>query len=114
MSGTSLGDLRDQEKVIVEIDVDVSVSADDAEIDAVLVITDTPRALVAETQLDGQSRIVIPRELLQFAGIEDQVLIVGVLERIEVWNPKEYEGYMTSQTESYENVAQAVFHKKSS
>jgi len=67
-----------------------------------------------ETQLDGQSRIVIPRELLQFAGIEDQVLIVGVLERIEVWNPKEYEGYMTSQTESYENVAQAVFHKKSS
>jgi len=67
-----------------------------------------------ETQLDGQSRITIPRELLQFAGIEDQVLIVGVLERIEVWNPKEYDVYMKSQTDSYENIAQTVLHKKSS
>ncbi|MBM2840576.1 MAG: mraZ [Bacteroidetes bacterium] len=67
-----------------------------------------------ETQLDGQSRITIPKELLQFAGIEDQVLIVGVLERIEVWNPKEYDVYMKSQTDSYENVAQTVLHKKPS
>ncbi len=77
-------------------------------------ITRTLLQYATETQLDGQARITIPRELLQFAGVEDQVLIVGVLERIEVWNPKEYEGYMGSQTDSYENVAQAVLHRKSS
>jgi MraZ protein len=77
-------------------------------------ITRTLLQYATETQLDGQSRVTIPRELLQFAGIEDQVLIVGVLERIEVWNPKEYAGYMGSQTDSYENVAQAVLHRASS
>ena len=67
-----------------------------------------------ETQLDGQSRITIPKELLQFAGIEDQVLILGVLERIEIWNPGEHEAYVSSQKESYESVAQSVLDKKNS
>jgi MraZ protein len=64
-----------------------------------------------ESQLDGQSRIIIPRELLQFAGIENEVLILGVLERIEVWNPRIYKEYQKSQAESYENVAQNVLQK---
>jgi MraZ protein len=64
-----------------------------------------------ECQLDGQSRIIIPKELMQFAGIENEVLILGVLERIEVWNPKIYREYQTSQSESYENVAQNVLRK---
>jgi MraZ protein len=64
-----------------------------------------------ESQLDGQSRIIIPKELLQFAGIENEVLILGVLERIEVWNPHIYKEYQKSQAESYENVAQNVLQK---
>jgi MraZ protein len=64
-----------------------------------------------ECQLDGQSRITIPKELLQFAGIENEVLILGVLERIEVWNPSVYREYQKSQSESYENVAQTVLQK---
>jgi MraZ protein len=64
-----------------------------------------------ESQLDGQSRIIIPKELLLFAGIENEVLILGVLERIEVWNPHIYKEYQKSQAESYENVAQNVLQK---
>ncbi len=64
-----------------------------------------------ESQLDGQSRITIPRELLQFAAIENEVLILGVLERIEVWNPTVYQDYQKTQAESYENVAQTVLQK---
>jgi MraZ protein len=64
-----------------------------------------------ESQLDGQSRITIPKELLQFAAIENEVLILGVLERIEVWNPKVYQEYQKAQAESYENVAQNVLQK---
>lgn len=62
-----------------------------------------------ESQLDAQSRITIPRELLQFAGIENAVLIIGVMERIEIWNPQQYRDYLTSQGETYEAVAQQVF-----
>jgi len=64
-----------------------------------------------ESPLDGQSRITIPKELAQFAGIESEVLILGVLERIELWNPKSYQEYQKTQADSYENVAQNVFQK---
>ena len=64
-----------------------------------------------ETQLDGQSRVTIPRELLQFAAIENDVLILGVLEHIELWNPGIYRDYQKAQADSYENVAQTVLQK---
>ena len=64
-----------------------------------------------ESQLDGQSRITIPKELLQLATINSEVLILGVLERIEVWNPNTYREYRKGQTDSYEDVAQTVFEK---
>ncbi len=64
-----------------------------------------------EAQLDGQFRIMIPRDLMQFAGIENDVLIIGVLEHIEVWNPRIYEAYLKTQDESYETVAQTVLQK---
>ncbi len=64
-----------------------------------------------ESQLDGQSRITIPKDLLQFAGIENEVVIIGVLDRIEVWNPRSYREYQESQPESYETVAQNVLPK---
>lgn len=61
-----------------------------------------------ESQLDGQFRVMIPKELLQFARIENEVKILGVLERIEVWNPAVYEAYKAAHPESYEDVAAAV------
>ena len=65
-----------------------------------------------ESQLDGQARITVPKELLQFATIETEVMIIGVLERMELWNPKVFEKYLESQADTYENVAQAVLQKK--
>ena len=61
-----------------------------------------------ESQLDGQFRVMIPKELLQFAKIENEVKILGVLERIEVWNPAVYEAYKAAHPEPYEDVAAAV------
>lgn len=64
-----------------------------------------------ESQLDGQSRIIIPTGLLHLAAIENEVLILGVLERIEIWNPNIYREYQKKQPESYENIAQTVLQK---
>ncbi|MER3523355.1 MAG: division/cell wall cluster transcriptional repressor MraZ [Ignavibacteria bacterium] len=65
-----------------------------------------------ESQLDAQARITIPKELLDFASIDGEVLILGVLDRIELWNPREYQAYLASQERSYEEVAQTVLQKK--
>jgi MraZ protein len=63
----------------------------------------------SEVQLDGQSRIMLPHNLLQFAEIVDEVLVLGVLERIEIWNPVIYDNYIKQQKATYEEVAEKVF-----
>lgn len=62
-----------------------------------------------EVQLDGQSRIMLPQNLLQFAEIKNDALILGVLERIEIWNPEIYDNYINGKDVSYEEVAEKVF-----
>ena len=64
-----------------------------------------------ESALDRQSRIIIPTGLLHLAAIEKEVFILGVLERIEIWNPNIYREYQKKQPESYENIAQTVLQK---
>jgi MraZ protein len=65
----------------------------------------------SDVELDAQSRIVISKELLQYAEIENEVMILGVLDHIEVWNPKLYKEYQETQKESYEDIAQTVLQK---
>ncbi len=43
-----------------------------------------------ETELDGAGRFIVPRHLLELAGIERQALIVGAFDHIELWNPDRY------------------------
>lgn len=62
-----------------------------------------------EVALDGQQRISLPRKLLDFAGIEGKVMIVGMGDHIEFWNPEEFESYLNKYNEPYEKVAEHVF-----
>jgi MraZ protein len=47
----------------------------------------------AEVEIDRQGRLAIPAPLRDFARleVESPVLIVGILERVELWNPAEWE-----------------------
>ncbi|HOK14633.1 MAG TPA: division/cell wall cluster transcriptional repressor MraZ [Candidatus Kapabacteria bacterium] len=62
-----------------------------------------------EVTLDAQQRISLPRKLLEFAGIESKVMIVGMGDHIEFWNPDEFENYLNRFNEPYEKVAEQVF-----
>jgi MraZ protein len=62
-----------------------------------------------DSKIDGQSRITIPPELMDFAGIKNEVLILGVLDRMEIWNPIVYEEYQKNHPDTYETVAEQVF-----
>jgi len=62
----------------------------------------------AEDSLDSQSRVLIPQNLLDYAKIEKEVLILGALKKIEVWNPKLYEEYLKESKDTYEQIAQEV------
>ena len=47
----------------------------------------------SECKVDKQGRINIPQRLLELAGISDKVVITGLLERFEVWDPEGFEAY---------------------
>jgi MraZ protein len=40
-----------------------------------------------DLQLDSQGRILVPPALRLFAGIEREVVIIGVQSSVEIWNP---------------------------
>ncbi len=66
----------------------------------------------SEDVMDGQSRILIPSTLINYAKIEKEVLILGALKKIEVWNPKVYDEYLSQSAQTYEEIAAKVMAAK--
>ncbi len=67
--------------------------------------------MIEECTLDTQARLSIPQELREFALIQSEVRIVGMLDKIELWNPQIYEKYKADQPEPYETIATKVMVK---
>ena len=68
-----------------------------------------------EIQMDAQQRVMLPKNLLEFAGIKDKIRIVGMINYIALWNPDEHDAYIKKMEEEqpYEDAIQAVMDKKS-
>jgi len=45
----------------------------------------------ASVELDKQGRILLPAHLREFAGLDKDVVLVGVGSRIEIWSKEKYE-----------------------
>lgn len=61
-----------------------------------------------EVSLDSQGRVVLPRRLQEFAGIDGEVVVIGQLDRIEIWDPATLDNLDEEQEESYEEIAETV------
>lgn len=61
-----------------------------------------------ELTIDSQHRILIPQQLKELVGIKKDILLLGQLERIELWDPETYSKYLKGSTDSYEGVMQKV------
>ena len=44
-----------------------------------------------QVALDKAGRICLPEDMVRAAGITDETLLVGLLDRFEIWNPARYE-----------------------
>lgn len=45
----------------------------------------------AQMELDKQGRILLPATLRNFAGLEKDVVLVGVLDRVEIWDKSRWD-----------------------
>ena len=44
-----------------------------------------------EVEVDRQGRMAIPVRLREFAGLESDVLVLGAIDRVELWNPARWD-----------------------
>jgi len=45
---------------------------------------------VFEVEVDRQGRMQIPVNLRSYAGLEQEVLIIGMINRVELWSPSKW------------------------
>ena len=57
-------------------------------------------------EVDKQGRINIPRNLRTYAGLEKDCTIIGVSNRIEIWETAEWTDFYTESEENFEDIAE--------
>ena len=62
-----------------------------------------------EVEPDKQGRILIPERLQKAAGLDGEALIVGALDKIEIWNPALFEEATAERASGFEGFMRQIF-----
>ena len=66
-------------------------------------------AQMEEVDLDRNGRILIPDRLVQFAGLEHEVVLLGIRDHLELWNAERYQAYFEKHSPEFDKVAEQAF-----
>ena len=61
---------------------------------------------------DGADRILVPKRLLEYAGIKKEVILAGVNNKIEVWAKDGYDSMLDKEPNDFSDLAQLVLGDK--
>lgn len=61
-----------------------------------------------EVTVDPLGRLHIPKPLQEFAGIKQDIVIVGVSNRMEIWSQERWRAFYENSRQSFEEVAERV------
>ena len=59
-----------------------------------------------ECEIDKQGRFLISGNLREFAGVEKEVVIIGVLTRLEIWSKQKWLEYSEKENKQADEIAQ--------
>jgi len=65
-----------------------------------------------EISPDGANRVLLPKPLMEYAGIEKDIVLYAFGNRIEIWSQKEYDRMMKDETTDFAALAEEVMGKK--
>lgn len=72
------------------------------------------RLYFAQTEavdVDRNGRILIPERLLQFAGLQHEVVLIGVRDHLELWDAERWQQYLSRNASRFDAVAEGAFQK---
>jgi len=58
-----------------------------------------------EVSPDRQSRILLPPDLINKAGLKKEIRIIGMIKRIEIWDEERFQNYLKGYGKTYAEVA---------
>lgn len=61
-----------------------------------------------ELNVDAAGRILLPKALLEFAGITSEVILACQFDKIEVWDKLAYDSLLDNEPENFANLAEEV------
>lgn len=67
-----------------------------------------------QVELDSAGRILLPKNLMEHASLEKDIVLVSALHKIEIWDKNKYQKFFESFTpESFSNLANEVMNSPS-
>jgi len=61
-----------------------------------------------EQSLDRQGRIAIPQSLREYAGIQKEAVILGAINRIEIWSEANWNLYREENEKSFDSLGEKI------
>jgi MraZ protein len=73
------------------------------------------RLYFAQTEavdVDRSGRVLIPERLVQFAGLQHEVVLIGVRDHLELWDAGRWQQYLTANASRFDAVAEGAFRQE--
>jgi MraZ protein len=62
----------------------------------------------SELNLDAANRVLLPKALMEYAGIKSDVVLLCQFNKIEIWSKEAYEVNLDDEPENFANLAEEV------
>ncbi len=69
-------------------------------------------AQMEAVDLDRMGRALIPDRLVRFAGLDKDVVLIGVRDHLELWHAGKWDAYLTEHGPRFDAVAEGAFREK--
>ncbi|MDQ3658683.1 MAG: division/cell wall cluster transcriptional repressor MraZ [Actinomycetota bacterium] len=70
-------------------------------------------SMAFEATLDRQGRVLIPTKLARYAGLDKDVTLAGVDDRLEIWSTKEWNQYVEGADEVFADIVEEFAGRES-
>ena len=61
-----------------------------------------------ERSIDGQGRVLIPPQIREYAGLTGEIVVIGVSDKVEIWDRKKWEAYMNQPEFDADSIAEIM------
>ena len=61
-----------------------------------------------EVEMDKQGRVLLAPNLREYAGLEREIMVIGVSSRVEIWDREKWLSYSEQASSEYESIAEKI------